>query len=156
MKSKYIVLILIILAIVIGGLYLKGAFSPLIKEDFGDKKFSVPQGFKVSEKAKNTVKMSNGTHHLTLEKLGDAELNSAVQNYTHKYEKNYTINVSDVDLGNKKVIKKTQASQVNNDSSTTVLTKYWFTDGKSVYDIQTLNDTASMEPISKDIIRSFQ
>lgn len=146
MNSKYLVIIIALIAIIAVGLFVFSQ-NPISQEgNIGNKTFSIPDGYKIIEKSDNGVKMSNGEKKVTLLLDKETSLDKVVDNY-QRLNPDYNITSYDAKIGDNQIL-VTNASKIDDNGTSSYIFKYWFEKDGSIYNIQsskidTLNEVAN-------------
>lgn len=110
----------------------------------GDKSLNLPKNYTVTK-----IDISTGSTSIPLVRVGNADIDSVVNDYNNKFSENFTISVNEFD--SKLPAKKTVATSSDNSS----IIKYWFDVDGTVYQMQVSNkNTSEFDNIVKNMLNS--
>lgn len=114
---------------------------------FGNESFSLPNNFSVMSDS-NRVDLTNGIDIISIFKLNDTNINSAINHYEEALAENFTVTVEE--FNSDITINKTIAT---NNQLTVV--RYWFELDNNIYVIQADKNDKMFDEIAKDISNSM-
>ncbi len=114
---------------------------------FGNESFSLPNNFSVMSDS-NRVDLTNGIDIISIFKLNDTNINSAINHYEEALAENFTVTVEE--FNSDITINKTIAT---NNQLTVV--RYWFELDNNIYVIQVDKNDKMFDEIAKYISNSM-
>ena len=116
----------------------------------GPAKFTLPEGYKVTETKNDSAKISNKFNSVSIVCYNDKNIKKYVDKYVKMKEKdNHSVNLTNLTVNNHMVYK----SELDNDSSNV---HYWFKYGNSTYSIYSPDANKNMDKLVNQLLKSMK